>query len=268
MIGFANAKINIGLRVVGKRSDGYHLLDTVFYPIAWQDSLEILPAAQLQLDIEGQQIPGAMEENLCVKAYRLLARDFDIPPVSIYLHKHVPLGAGLGGGSSNAIQTLRLLNALFDLQLTETSLFTYALQLGADCPFFLKNQPCYGTGIGEILQPIPLSLTGYHLVVLKPNVSVSTAQAFAHIKPQEINATSQTIVQKPVEEWKDWVKNDFEEGIFYQFPAIAAAKDLLYTKGAIFALMSGTGASVYGIFQHAPDLESWHWPFDAYTQAL
>jgi 4-diphosphocytidyl-2-C-methyl-D-erythritol kinase len=259
MIGFANAKINLGLRVVGKRKDGFHLLETVFYPVPWQDSIEILPAEQNSISIVGHTIPGPMDQNLCSKAYQLLAKDYSMTNVAMYLHKHIPIGAGLGGGSSDAVQVLKLLDQLFHIGLNQEQMHQYALQLGADCPFFVENVPCLATGIGDILTPINRSLKGYWIVILKPSVFVSTAEAFAHIQPKPSESDLHDSIQRPVEEWEGTLLNDFEDSIFKRYPVIASAKALLVEKGALFASMSGTGASVFGLFTNKPDFATWGW---------
>lgn len=262
MITFPNAKINLGLNIVGKRPDGYHDLETIFYPINLQDALEVACAEHdaqgCTLHTSGNPIEGKPEDNLVVKAYHLLKRDYpQIPPVEIHLHKHIPTGAGLGGGSADAAFMLKLLNEKFSLAIGEEELEAYATRLGADCAFFIKDRPVFATGIGNLLEPVGLSLKGYHLVLVKPDLFVSTKDAFAHVAPCRPARPLKEIARQPVEEWKECMKNDFEDSVFLKFPEIAAIKDKLYDLGAVYASMSGSGSSVYGIFkepvQHVED---------------
>lgn len=254
MITFPNAKINLGLHITEKRPDGYHNLETVFYPINLQDALEVTRREENEPDctlhLKGTPLEGALEDNLVVKAYRLLQQDFpQMAPIDITLFKHIPSGAGLGGGSSDAAFMLKLLNEKFKLAIPVEQLEEYAARLGADCAFFVRNQPVFATGIGNIFEPIELSLKGYHLVLVKPDVFVSTRDAFAEIRPAQPEVSLKEIIHRPVEEWKEVLKNDFERSVFQKFPEIAAIKDELYDLGAVYASMSGSGASVYGIFR-------------------
>ena len=247
----ANAKINIGLNVVSKRPDGYHNLETVFYPVDMCDYLEITPATGdvTTLQVKGIQVDSSMQDNLVYKAYTLLKQDFDIPAVDIVLEKNIPFGAGLGGGSSDAANTLKALNTMFTLGLNDSQLEQYAVRLGADCPFFIKNKPVYATGIGNEFHPIELDLSGYRIEVVKPDVNVSTAMAYRGIKPRPSDFNLLNISQLPLSEWKSCVKNDFEESVFPQFPEIKALKEEMYSKGAVYAAMSGSGSAVFGIFK-------------------
>lgn len=253
MITFPNAKINIGLNITEKRPDGYHNLETIFYPIKFQDALEVsrLENSDLpyKLRISGIQIEGDKDSNLVIKAYQLLKQHHDLAPIDIHLFKHIPTGAGLGGGSSDGAFMLKLLNEKFKLNLSEAQLEDYAAQLGADCPFFIKNQPVFAKGTGNLFEPLELSLKGYHIILVKPDVFISTREAFAHIHPHAPARSLKEIIQSPIESWKDWVVNDFEASIFPKYPEIAAIKDKLYDLGAIYASMSGSGSSVYGIFK-------------------
>lgn len=252
MITFPNAKINLGLNIVEKRPDGYHNLETLFYPVPIEDALEVnvLNAgdAKFRLHQAGLQIEGEAENNLVVKAYKLLDEKFNLPPVDIHLFKHIPSGAGLGGGSSDAAYMLKLLNDKFGLQLSQEVLEEYAACLGADCAFFIRNAPTYAEGIGNIFSPISLSLEGYKIIVVKPDIFVSTREAFAQIKPHRPEVPLKEIVKRPVEEWKEHMQNDFEESVFPQFPAISEIKEELYREGAVYAAMSGSGSSVFGLF--------------------
>ncbi len=253
MITFPNAKINLGLNIVEKRPDGYHNLETVFYPIPLFDALEVIQTDSAEKDCTlnayGNSIEGNPDSNLVVKAYRLLKTDYpDLPPVTISLLKKIPMGAGLGGGSSDASFMIKLLNDTFGLNLSIEKMENYAASLGADCALFIKNKAVYATGIGNILHPIELSLKGYHLIVIKPDVFVSTAMAYSMIKPQNPKIHLPEIINQPVKTWKEHLANDFEESVFNQFPEIQSIKNELYAQGAIYASMSGSGSSVYGLF--------------------
>lgn len=252
MITFPNAKINLGLNIVEKRSDGYHNLETIFYPVSIEDALEITPLhnAEVKYNLHqaGLAIAGDAESNLVVKAYKMLDADFGLPAVDIQLLKNIPSGAGLGGGSADAAFMLKALNEEFGLQLSYETLEMYAARLGADCAFFVRNQPTYAVGIGNIFSPITLSLKGYQIVLVKPDVFVSTRDAFSQIKPRRPKKSLKDIVAQPIETWKDEMVNDFEESVFPQFPAIEEIKKELYKQGAIYASMSGSGSSVFGIF--------------------
>lgn len=258
MITFPNAKINLGLNIVEKRPDGYHNLETVFYPVPIEDALEVNVLnegnAKFRLNQAGLQIEGEAGNNLVVKAYKLLDEKFNLPPVDIHLFKHIPSGAGLGGGSSDAAYMLKLLNEKFSLQLTQEALEEYAASLGADCAFFIRNTPTYAEGIGNIFSPISLSLEGYKIIVVKPDIFVSTREAFAQIKPHRPEVPLKEIVKRPIEEWKELMLNDFEESVFPQFPAIREIKEELYGEGAVYAAMSGSGSSVFGLFEPETEL--------------
>lgn len=256
MLTFPNAKINLGLNITEKRPDGYHNLETVFYPIPVEDALEITPLPDAPrgtctLHLAGQEIAGTLEDNLVAKAYRMLDADFGLPAVDIHLLKRIPSGAGLGGGSSDAAFMLKMLNEQFGLGLTEDSLEAYAARLGADCAFFVRNRPTFAEGIGNIFSPLPsFSLSGYRLLLVKPDVFVSTRDAFARIKPRRADASPKEIVRLPVEKWRGRLVNDFEESVFPQFPLIGETKDEMYRLGAVYASMSGSGSSVFGLFKN------------------
>lgn len=253
MLTYPNAKINLGLNITEKRPDGYHNLETVFYPIPLQDAIEVTRHEGNQpytLKIKGVNIEGEPDNNLVIKAYNLLKKDFStMPPVDIHMYKHIPTGAGLGGGSADAAFMIKLLNEKFNLQLSTEKMEEYASRLGADCAFFVRNQPVFATGIGNIFEPIELSLKGYHFVLVKPDIFVSTKDAYANVTPKHPETSLKEIIQAPIETWKDTMKNDFEESVFMKFPEIAAIKDKLYDLGAIYASMSGSGSSVFGIFK-------------------
>ena len=253
MITYPNAKINLGLNIVEKRPDGYHNLETVFYPINLQDALEVTTLEgeeQYTLTLSGAPIEGNPDNNLVVKAYNLLKQDYpEIPPVAIHMYKHIPTGAGLGGGSSDAAFMIKLLNDKYSLGISVAKMEEYAARLGADCAFFIQNKPVFATGIGNLFESIQLSLKGYYLVLVKPDIFVSTKDAFAHISPKRPMQSLQEIIRMPIETWRATMKNDFEESVFQKFPEIAAIKDKLYDMGAIYASMSGSGSSVFGIFR-------------------
>lgn len=258
MITFPNAKINLGLNIVEKRADGYHNLETIFYPIKLQDALEVkrLEESELpyRLHTSGTLIEGEAENNLVIKAYNLLkAERYEMAPIDIHLFKHIPTGAGLGGGSADGAFMIKLLNEKFKLGISEEKMEEYAARLGADCAFFIKNKPVFASGIGNVFEPIDLSLKGYYLVLVKPDIFVSTRDAFACIKPQQPEVSLKEIIGRPIEAWKDCMKNDFEYSVFQKHPEIAAIKDKLYDLGAIYAAMSGSGSAVYGIFKEAID---------------
>lgn len=257
MIVFPNAKINLGLNITEKRPDGYHNLETIFYPIPVEDALEVTLLKGNEkpycLHQSGLEIAGDAESNLVVKAYRLLCKYHELPPIDIHLLKHIPSGAGLGGGSADAACMLKLLNDFFCLQITDEQLEEYAARLGADCAFFIKNRPTYAEGIGNIFSSIELSLKDYQIFLVKPDIFVSTRDAFAQIKPKYPEVSLKEIVKRPVEEWCGLMVNDFEASVFPQFPAIGKIKDCLYEKGAVYAAMSGSGSSVFGLF--APNVQ-------------
>lgn len=255
MIVYPNAKINIGLNVVEKRPDGYHNLETVFYPIGLQDILEIkvldegnVPECGYKLKITGTILDGSPEDNLVVRAFKMLKHDFNLPPVSIGLYKHIPTGAGLGGGSSDAAFTIKTLNKRFDLRLTDEQMEDYCTRLGADCPFFIKDTPVFATGIGNEFHPVSFSLKGKHLVLVKPDIFVSTKDAYAKVNVRRPDTPLPELLAQPLETWKDTVINDFERSVFSKYPEIAAIKDSMYDIGAVYASMSGSGSSVFGIF--------------------
>lgn len=249
MLAFPNCKINLGLNIIAKRPDGYHDIETVFYPLPLQDVLEIISSDKLEFSSSGGSIPGDPEENLCVKAWHLLKQDFPrLPPVKIHLYKNIPIGAGLGGGSSDAAQTLILLNEKFSLGINREQFARYALQLGSDCAFFIYNQPCFATGRGEELETLRLNLGAYSFLLVAPPVHIDTRWAYSLIKPRLPALSLKEILRLPVEQWKGRMKNDFEEGVFENYPMIKAVKEQLYVKGALYAAMSGSGSAVFGIF--------------------
>lgn len=251
MISFPHCKINLGLHVLSKRSDGYHNIETCFYPVALTDILEVIRSSEFSFAQSGLKVEGEVETNLCVKAFRLLQSE--IGSAKIHLHKIIPMGAGLGGGSSDAAFMLRMLNEVFNLKISNEQLKSLALQLGSDCPFFIDDQPMIGSGRGEVLSPMSLSLKGYYLVLVKPEVHVSTAEAYLGIEPKHSEKSIQEIVSLPMTEWRHNLTNDFEKTIFKSHPVIKDIKDELYARGAVYASMSGSGASVFGIFEKPVD---------------
>jgi 4-diphosphocytidyl-2-C-methyl-D-erythritol kinase len=254
MLLFSSAKINLGLRVLSRREDGFHNIETVFLPIGWSDMVEVLPhPTALTLHCTGLHVDVPQEGNLCARAFRLMQRDFGLSGADIFLHKQIPFGAGLGGGSSNAASTLRAVSEVFKLALTQAQLATYAAQLGSDCAFFIYNTPMMATGRGELLEPISINLSGYSLVVVKPNnVAVSTAEAYAHIAPRNPDTDLRSIIALPVERWQGALVNDFEDGVFEKYPLLRDIKNRLYEYGASYAAMSGSGSAIFGIFKHLP----------------
>lgn len=266
MIVFPNGKINLGLYVHGKRNDGYHNLETVFYPVSVKDVLEIITPSynefsesdkenQFRFVCSGLPVDGNPNDNLCVKAFYLLKKDFPaLPAVHLHLHKVIPMGAGLGGGSANGAFTLKLINEKFGLHLTTSQLIDYALQLGSDCPFFIINKPCYATGRGEVLEEINLDLSGYSFVIVNPGIHINTGRAFSAISSSapgtsrlQARALKELILQ-PVETWKEALANDFEQAVFEEYPEVEHVKKYLYDQGAIYAAMSGSGSTVFGMY--------------------
>lgn len=259
MILYPNAKINIGLNVLQKREDGFHNLETLFYPIEAADVLEIVESGELSMHQYGIEYPGEPMDNLCVKAYKALRKDFDIPPVEIHLYKKVPVGAGLGGGSSDAAFTLKGLNGLFSLGLNDEQLAGYAATLGSDCAFFIYNKPMIGMGRGEILTPASItSLDNYEIRVVYPPFFVSTGIAYGGIVPRDKREAAgevfdprplEEILRMDVKEWRGVVVNDFEPTVFAKIPQLAQYKEQLYADGAVYASMSGSGSAMFGIFE-------------------
>ena len=249
MISFPNGKINLGLQILRQRPDGYHDLSTVFYPLPVTDILEILPSPTQTFSAYGLPIPGDPSTNLCEKAYRLLKADFpDLPPIQIHLYKNIPIGAGLGGGSANGAFTLMALNTQFRLNLDTPRLLGYAARLGSDCPFFILNKPCLGSGRGEQLDPLPLDLSAYRFILVNPAVHISTARAFAGCQPREDRMPLRDIIQQPITTWRDQLTNDFETSFFQLHPQLGEIKETLYAHGALYASLTGSGSSFYGIF--------------------
>lgn len=254
MIYFPNAKINIGLFVTEKRPDGFHNLETVFYPVGLSDILEVRRADGQQEGVchfenSGIVVDCPPEKNLVLKAYKLLSADYSLPSVNVHLHKIIPFGAGFGGGSSDAAFMLKALNECCELGCTNARLAQYASQLGSDCAFFIENSPAFASGKGDILEDLPLSLEGFRIILVKPQGGVSTAEAYAGIRPQKPGFDLRRIVQLPVEEWKKFIRNDFESTVFARYPEIASLKEQLYARGAVYVSMTGSGSAVFGLFR-------------------
>jgi 4-diphosphocytidyl-2-C-methyl-D-erythritol kinase len=269
MLVFPNAKINIGLNVTEKRPDGFHNIETIFYPIRLSDILEINTSDTIKFANTGLVVePKNFESNLCYKAYQLLQHDFDLAPVNIHLHKITPFGAGLGGGSSDASFSLKALNTLFKLDLSNQELIRYAGKIGSDCPFFIVNKPVYAEGKGEILNEIDLNLKGYYLVIIHPEVHVNTAHAYSRIKPAKPEFSIKELIKQPLNEWKQLIKNDFEKSVFQEHPELKDIKEKLYDLGALYASMSGSGSAIYGIFDHRPDLQHHFDKYFVWTETL
>lgn len=254
MISFPNIKINLGLNIVEKRKDNFHNIESIFYPVAFHDILEVLPAEKTTFEATGIAIPGDPNQNLCLKAYQLLQQDFKLPQVKIHLHKVVPIGAGLGGGSSDGAFTLKTLNTHFDLGLSNEQLQSYAQKMGSDCAFFIENTPKYCFHKGDEFETIALNLSTYHFVIVFPNIHISTPEAYAGVSPKKPKENLKSLIAQPIATWKDHVINDFEASIFPKYPLVKELKEYLYAKGAVYASMSGSGSSLFGIFEHAVDL--------------
>ncbi len=251
MIAFPNCKINLGLNILEKKENGFHDLETFFYPVNIHDALEILPSKNNSTRLTVSGIPVVENENnICIRAYNLIKKDFpQLPCVHMHLHKAIPMGAGLGGGSSDAVSALQLLDKKFTLNMSHRQLYEYALELGSDCPFFLLNRPCFATGRGEKLEVIEVFLSGYKTIIINPGIHINTAEAFKDITPKRPSKSIKEIITQPTETWKNELKNDFEKSIFQKHPSIKKIKDDLYDNGAIYAAMSGSGSTVYGIFK-------------------
>ena len=250
VIVFPNAKINIGLNVVEKRQDGFHNIESIFYPVVDVfDILEIVESETLKFTSSGIAIPGDTASNLCLKAFHLLKKDFNIPAVHIHLHKMIPIGAGLGGGSADAAFTLKALNELFKLELSDEKLIAYSRKLGSDCAFFIKNKPVYAYHKGDEFEAVALDLSSFDIVIEYPNIHIGTAEAYGGISPKPVIQNLKDLIQTPFLNWKETVVNDFETSVFPNHPAIKKVKEQMYLNGAVFAAMTGSGSAVFGLFQ-------------------
>ncbi|MBI3883422.1 MAG: 4-(cytidine 5'-diphospho)-2-C-methyl-D-erythritol kinase [Sphingobacteriales bacterium] len=254
MLLFPNCKINLGLNILRKREDGFHNLETVFYPVPLTDALEAIQSKNdnqfINFSSSGLLVDCTPEDNLCIKAFNLLKKDFShLPPIQLHLHKVIPMGAGLGGGSADAAFTLLLLNNKFNLNISEEQLLSYALMLGSDCPFFIINKPAFAAGRGEILEPVTINLSLYDLILIHPGIHINTRWAFSQIKPALPKKPIRTIIQQPINTWKQELVNDFENPVFEKYSVVREIKETLYTNGAVYAAMSGSGSTVYGLFE-------------------
>ncbi len=253
MISFPNAKINIGLSITEKRNDGFHNIESCFYPIQWCDILEIVKTDHFSFQSTGIPIPPG--ENLCTRAYHLLAADYNLSPVNIHLHKLIPIGAGLGGGSADAAYTLKMLSALFELNLNTEQLIDYSKKLGSDCAFFIRNEPVIATEKGDTFQACKLDLSGYHIILVYPNLHISTAEAYSGVSPQKATFKYSEINVNHIKNNDSNIKNDFEDSLFKSYEQLAVIKEELYKYGAVYASLTGSGSTVYGIFEKKVDIE-------------
>lgn len=257
MLTFPNAKINIGLNITEKRTDGFHNIESVFYPVGWSDALEVIPndSDNVEFQTSGLEIPGNQDSNLVLKAYRLLSDAYAISGVTFHLHKVIPMGAGLGGGSADGAFALKLLNDIFKLELSTAQLQDFARKLGSDCAFFIENRPVYCYAKGDQFEDFSLSLNGKFIVLVNPDIHISTAEAYGGVTPQLPKVSLKEALSQPISTWKEIVKNDFEEKLLIKYPAISAVKTALYENGALYASMTGSGSTVYGIFDQEVDLK-------------
>lgn len=255
MLYFPNAKINLGLHVIKKRSDGFHNIETVFYPIPLCDGLEItdLPKS-ISYQFSSSGIPIYIEDknNIVCKAFELVNASYKIPPTAIHLHKNIPFGAGLGGGSSDAAFMIKMLNEKYMLNLSTAKMEELSGKLGSDCPFFIKNHPVFAEGKGEVFTNLPLNLAGFYILLIKPNIHISTQEAYANIRPKKPEISLKELIQTPLNDWKNLICNDFETSIFPNHPELKKIKNELYDNGAIYAAMSGSGSTLFGIFSEEP----------------
>ena len=262
MICYPNAKINLGLNVVRKRQDGFHAIESVFYPIPWYDILEIVPQkagnGKVEFSSSGIEIPSDGTPNLCEQVYALLHDECGLPSIKMHLHKIIPIGAGLGGGSADAAFAATMLNQLFELNLLDEKLEQIVAQVGSDCPFFIQNKPAYVSGRGEELTTFDIHLSGYWIMLINPNIHIGTKEAYGGIIPSKPSASLINLLQEDVADWKETVQNDFEKSVFMQYPIIAKLKEEIYAQGAIYASMTGSGSTVFGLFEEEPKLLQMH----------
>lgn len=258
MISFPNAKINLGLYITGKRPDGFHNIESIFLPVALSDALEVIPApaGTATLEVSGIPVEASMQDNICMKAFALLRDKIGDRGMSAYLFKHIPTGAGLGGGSSDGAIMLKLLDEVYALNLSPADLESLAARLGSDCPFFLKNQACFVTGRGEEITPIHMDLKDKYVVIVNPGIHVSTVQAYGLVTPKPAGFDLRKISTLPLEQWHSEISNDFEEPVARLHPVVDSIKQKLYDEGAVYASMSGSGSSLFGIFNSQANLEA------------
>lgn len=259
MLSFPNAKINLGLQVTGKLPNGYHTISTCLYPFPWTDALEFVEARKTTFQSSGLHIPGNEQDNLVLKAYKLLRKDYPLPELSIHLHKTIPMGAGLGGGSADGAFMLSMLNQHFQIYLDDSLLEDYAALLGSDCPFFIQSQPAIATGTGTDLKPVDLDLEGLYLLVINPGIHISTKEAYAGVVPSDSGADLEAVLlSKDFSRWQRELSNDFETSIFHKHPSLARMKQDLYDMGALYAAMSGSGSTMFGLFESQTDMpQTW-----------
>lgn len=250
MVVFPNAKINLGLNIISKRIDNFHILESVFYPIPWCDVLEIIVSKKTQFSISGNAIPGNINDNLCMKIYSSMQKVYDLPPVSMHLHKNIPVGAGLGGGSSDAAFTVKLLNDLFNLNIPSEDQIDFIKPYGSDCAFFIQNRPVLALGKGDEFEPVNLSLKGKFIVLVYPDLFISTKEAYASVNPTIPADDIRKSINSEINQWKGILQNDFENALFPEYPLLKSIKETMYHLGAMYASMSGSGSTVYGIFEH------------------
>lgn len=262
MIVFPNAKINIGLNIIEKREDGFHTIESIFYPVGLCDALEVIEnreegAERIVFTSSGIEIPGNPNENLCYFAYHLIAEQYPLPNVKVHLHKHIPIGAGLGGGSSDAAFFIKLLNEKFELGISWGEMHHYARQLGSDCSFFISNKPSFAEERGDVYESMQLDLSKYYVALIYPNIHSNTAKAYSGVRPKRsVRSLEKDIQDLPIENWKEYIHNDFEDSLFVQYPEIKSIKEKLYAKGAFYASLSGSGSTVYGLFEKKTDLKN------------
>ncbi|MCZ4694447.1 4-(cytidine 5'-diphospho)-2-C-methyl-D-erythritol kinase [Ancylomarina euxinus] len=257
MLTYSNAKINIGLNIVEKRRDGFHNIETIFFPISMQDAIEIVDSkddSPYTLSTSGIPINIEAKDNIVVKAYELIKAKYNFPAQNIHLHKNIPFGAGLGGGSANAAYMIKLLNQKFKLEMSDEEMEDEVRILGSDCAFFIKNKPAFANEKGDRLNPIDLDLCDYHILLIKPDIHISTPEAYANIKPNKPKTSLKELIKQPIETWKSTIINDFENSIFPKHPLLAKIKDELYEQGAVYASMSGSGSTMFGIFKNEPSI--------------
>lgn len=268
MIVFPNAKINLGLHITSKRQDGYHEIESCMYPIPLYDALEIQIAQRTHFTSTGISIPGKPADNLILKAYDLLKKDFgELPSVSIHLHKAIPIGAGLGGGSADAAFALTLMNNLFELHLDDLTLEDYATKLGSDCPFFVQNKPKLVSGRGEMMITTTMSLKGKWILLINPAIQISTQQAYAAVTPRPAMHVLAEMLKQPLT-WKEKLVNDFEKSLFPKYPQLATIKEQLYEAGAFYAAMSGSGSTMFGLFDEEPRYQKWNESYFVFSREL
>lgn len=270
MIIYPNAKINIGLNITEKRQDGFHNIETIFYPIGLSDILEInISDHKINFKNTGLSVENkSFESNICYKAYQELNTDFSLKPIDIHLHKIIPFGAGLGGGSADASFTLKAINSLMKLNLNNNDLIKHAEKIGSDCPFFIINKPSFATEKGNILNPIDLNLKDYFFVLISPGIHVNTAKAYAGTIPKKPKTSLLELIKQPIENWKETIKNDFEDSVFKNHPILKDLKDQLYNLGAIYASMSGSGSAIFGIFKNKIDIQNNFSKYFTWTEVL